>query len=204
MSTKRELVDLARALGKRLGIEVDVERKNHQALSELVEELRVRVQSGGAADTARDDDDVERDEDEDPTQVPRRDDGDRHDTAPEVSANVSAGSIGGVRRALGLRGSEFAPPPAAALAAVPVFTIEELQPGETIEPPSLYPTDEPPAASVAPRRAAKPTANRVAPSKVLTTQRGYLRAGDVVTAGDLAGGQRTIDLLVAKGVIETQ
>lgn len=195
MSTKRELVDEARALGKRLGVEVDVERKNHQALSELVEELRVRVQSGGAADTAQadGDGDVERDEDEDPTQVPRRDDGDRHGTAPEVSANVSAGSIGGVRRALGLR-----------VAGVPGFTIEELQPGETIKPPSLYPSDEPPAASGAPRRAAKATAYRVAPSKVLTTQRGYLRAGDVVTAGDLAGGQRTIDLLVAKGVLETQ
>jgi hypothetical protein len=53
-----------------------------------------------------------------------------------------------------------------------------------------------------PHSPAKVTAYRLAPGKVLTTQRAYLKAGDAVAAADLAGGQRTIDLLLGKGVIE--
>lgn len=165
MSTKRELVELAHALGKRLGVEVDVERKNHEALTELVEELRLRVQSAEADDTAE------------------AEDGD--ETSPETSASVSPGIFGGVRRAPGLRGSESAPP--SPLGA----------------PQSAAPGGAPPPAG-APRSAAKAAVYRVAAGKVLTTLRGFRRAGAVVAAGDLAGGQRTIELLLDKGAIEKQ
>lgn len=45
MATKRELAAEALALGAELGVEVDVERKNHAQLTELVEGLRARVGS---------------------------------------------------------------------------------------------------------------------------------------------------------------
>jgi len=43
MATNRELKAEALALGKQLGVEVDVERKNNAQLTELVEGLRARA-----------------------------------------------------------------------------------------------------------------------------------------------------------------
>lgn len=43
MATNRELTAEALALGKQLGVEVDVQRKNNAQLTELVEGLRARV-----------------------------------------------------------------------------------------------------------------------------------------------------------------
>ncbi len=205
--TKRELAAQALALGKRLGVEVDVLRKNRQALTELVEDLRRRAQSGGP---------------EEPGQAQGGEDGGAQQgldgaasttiaiSPPTDDKQVVNSTAGIVRRPTGPRDTPRR------------FSIEELQTGETIKahselaPPRgqllgivrpTAPAPAPPAAEVRSpgtdgSPAPKGTPYRVAPGKVLTTQRGYLKAGDVVAASDLAGGQGTIELLVAKAVIE--
>lgn len=172
--TKRELAAEALALGRALGVEVDVARKNHTELTALVEDLQRRAQSaqaGAAADAAE------------PGAASAA-------RLPEVQFDgISMGRAVGVRRATASQPPAEAPSPLsdASAPAAPSSSVAQRGTGE---------------GNARPTSAARVTGYRVAPGKVLTTLRGYLQEGERVAAADLAGGQGTIDLLVGKGVVE--
>lgn len=183
MPSKRELAAEASTLGKQLGVEVDVARKNHAELTELVEGLRRRAQAAADAPAGAAEPDAGGDAPE-------------LDVEPEVTIGT------GVRRAT--------PPPAVPEAERPragASALDQLIELVAAQAPEAGPSSgaaTPRAGSgpAEPRRPAKVTGYRVAPGKLLTTLRGYLRAGDAVVAGDLAGGRSTLELLLEKGVIE--
>lgn len=177
--TKRELAAEALALGRALGVEVDVARKNHTELTALVEDLQRRAQSaqvGAGAGAAE------------PGAASTTEPGAAEPGAasaarlPEVQFDgISMG------RSVGVRRTTASPRPA-----------EASSPLSDASAPAA-PSRE---GNARPTSAARVTSYRVAPSKVLTTLSGYLQEGDRVAAADLAGGQGTIDLLLGKGVVE--
>lgn len=148
MATKRELAAEALTLGAELGVEVDVERKNHAQLTELVEGLRARVEA--------------------PVQV---------DVEPEVGEGVT------------LEPGVEAEPEAPASSEPPVTSAPVVE--DQTGPPLVTP--EPPQEHAGPRVC------KVAPGKALTSLRGILGPGTVVSASDFAGGQANLEELVAKG-----
>lgn len=148
MATKRELAAEALTLGERLGVEADVERKNHAQLTELVEGLRARVEATSQVDAE--------------PQV-------AEDSALEPEAEPE--------------------PEAPAPSEPPVTSAPVVE--EPLAPPQVAPES--------PQEPASPRVCKVAPGKALTSLRGILGPGTVVSASDFAGGQANLEELLAKG-----
>lgn len=188
MASNRELSERADELALQLGVEADTYGRNNRELTALVAELEEKLAAKAAELVA-----------EEPT-APE----------PELPPTQSARS-GAVRREAALE--ELPPAPAEELPAVLEETLQEAteyagdRVGGFLPPDPEAPLQElvlvlaDPPKEPEPPEPAKDPVYAIAPGRSLTSLRGILGPGTVVTAKYFLHGQATLDDLVKSGAL---